>query len=110
MHVTVQHAQASAIHHMSDALQARVYVPDERFNWLTELYKPKSSVAAFLDIVDIAGLVKCALSAYMLLTACAGQLSVCCLDWCSAVQRTSSCMRTHPYRSAASRCSAALSR
>lgn len=54
------------MHVMSDAPQARVYVPDERFNWLTELYKPKSSVAAFLDIVDIAGLVKCAPPASML--------------------------------------------
>ena len=40
-------------------LQARVYVPDDRFNWLCDLYKPKSTVAAYLDIVDIAGLVKC---------------------------------------------------
>ena len=36
-----------------------MYVPDERFNWLCDLYKPKSTVAAYLDIVDIAGLVKC---------------------------------------------------
>lgn len=33
-------------------------VPDERFNWLCSLYKPKSSISAFLDIVDIAGLVR----------------------------------------------------
>ena len=39
-------------------MQARVYVPDERYNWLCDLYKPKSTVAAYLDIVDIAGLVK----------------------------------------------------
>lgn len=38
--------------------QARVNVPDERFNWLCSVYKPKSSVPAFLDICDIAGLVK----------------------------------------------------
>lgn len=38
--------------------QARVNVPDERFNWLCDVYKPKSSVPAFLDICDIAGLVK----------------------------------------------------
>lgn len=37
---------------------ARVNVPDDRFNWLCDLYKPKSSVPAFLEIVDIAGLVK----------------------------------------------------
>ena len=34
---------------------ARVHVPDERFNWLCSIYKPKSQVPAFLDVVDIAG-------------------------------------------------------
>jgi obg-like ATPase 1 len=43
-------------------LQARVNVPDERFKWLCETYKPKSEVPAFLDIVDIAGLVRHAAS------------------------------------------------
>ena len=33
-------------------------IPDDRFTWLTELYKPKATFPAFLDIVDIAGLVK----------------------------------------------------
>lgn len=33
-------------------------VPDERFNWLVELYTPKSQVPAFLEVVDIAGLVR----------------------------------------------------
>ena len=37
---------------------ARVNIPDERFNWLKNLYKPKSEVPAFLEVVDIAGLVK----------------------------------------------------
>ncbi|KAK9813327.1 hypothetical protein WJX73_000148 [Symbiochloris irregularis] len=37
---------------------ARVHVPDERFTWLCNTYKPKSEVAAYLDVVDIAGLVK----------------------------------------------------
>mmetsp|Transcript_11602 Transcript_11602/g.29978 ORF Transcript_11602/g.29978 Transcript_11602/m.29978 type:complete len:393 (-) Transcript_11602:1331-2509(-) len=37
---------------------ARVNVPDERYNWLCDLYKPKSKVSAFLEVVDIAGLVK----------------------------------------------------
>ena len=37
---------------------ARVNVPDDRFRWLCDLYKPKSQVPAFLEIVDIAGLVK----------------------------------------------------
>lgn len=38
--------------------QARVNVPDDRFKWLCETYKPKSEVPAFLEIVDIAGLVR----------------------------------------------------
>jgi len=37
---------------------ARVNVPDDRYNWLIDLYKPKSKVSAFLEVVDIAGLVK----------------------------------------------------
>lgn len=41
-----------------DPNTARVNIPDERFNWLCDLYKPKSEVPAFIDIVDIAGLVK----------------------------------------------------
>jgi obg-like ATPase 1 len=31
-------------------------VPDERFLWLCDLYKPKSEVPAFLTCIDIAGL------------------------------------------------------
>ncbi|XP_075481875.1 LOW QUALITY PROTEIN: obg-like ATPase 1 [Primulina tabacum] len=38
--------------------EARVNVPDERFDWLLQLYKPKSEVSAFLEIHDIAGLVR----------------------------------------------------
>ncbi|TXG48142.1 hypothetical protein EZV62_027436 [Acer yangbiense] len=38
--------------------EARVNIPDERFEWLLQLYKPKSEVSAFLEIHDIAGLVK----------------------------------------------------
>ncbi|KAJ0682909.1 putative GTP binding domain, P-loop containing nucleoside triphosphate hydrolase [Helianthus annuus] len=38
--------------------EARVNIPDERFNWLCQLFKPKSEVSAFLEIHDIAGLVK----------------------------------------------------
>lgn len=37
---------------------ARVNVPDDRFRWLVNLYKPKSQVPAFLEVVDIAGLVR----------------------------------------------------
>ena len=40
------------------SFQARVNVPDDRFRWLVDLYKPKSAVPAFLEVVDIAGLVK----------------------------------------------------
>ncbi|KAJ0444600.1 putative GTP binding domain, P-loop containing nucleoside triphosphate hydrolase [Helianthus annuus] len=38
--------------------EARVNIPDERFYWLCQLFKPKSEVSAFLEIHDIAGLVK----------------------------------------------------
>ncbi|KAK7831960.1 obg-like atpase 1 [Quercus suber] len=38
--------------------EARVNVPDERFEWLCSSFKPKSEVSAFLEIHDIAGLVK----------------------------------------------------
>ena len=37
---------------------ARVNVPDDRYNWLCDLYQPKSKVSAFLEVMDIAGLVK----------------------------------------------------
>lgn len=37
---------------------ARVTVPDWRFDWLVEKVKPKGQQPAFLDICDIAGLVK----------------------------------------------------
>lgn len=36
--------------------ETRVYVPDDRFLWLCDLYKPKSEVPAFLTVIDIAGL------------------------------------------------------
>eukprot|EP00890_Picochlorum_soloecismus_P001784 jgi/Picsp_1/2606/NSC_00837-R1_gtp-binding protein len=41
-----------------DPNSARVNIPDDRFKWLCELYKPKSQVPAFLEVCDIAGLVK----------------------------------------------------
>lgn len=37
---------------------ARVPVPDERYNTLVDIWKPKSKVPATLQIVDIAGLVR----------------------------------------------------
>ena len=45
-------------HSLSVFTQARVTVPDERFDWLCATYKPKSSIPAYLEVVDIAGLVK----------------------------------------------------
>uniref|UniRef100_A0A6P7FKA6 Obg-like ATPase 1 n=1 Tax=Diabrotica virgifera virgifera TaxID=50390 RepID=A0A6P7FKA6_DIAVI len=41
-----------------DPNESRVPVPDERFDFLCEYFKPLSKVPAFLNIVDIAGLVK----------------------------------------------------
>lgn len=41
-----------------DPNEARVVVNDERFDWLVEHYKPLSRVPAFLNVTDIAGLVK----------------------------------------------------
>jgi obg-like ATPase 1 len=38
--------------------ESRVIVPDERFDWLVEKYKPKSVVPANLTIYDIAGLTR----------------------------------------------------
>ncbi|PPQ96251.1 hypothetical protein CVT26_005578 [Gymnopilus dilepis] len=36
--------------------EARIPVPDPRFDWLCEVYKPASRVPAFLTCIDIAGL------------------------------------------------------
>ncbi|XP_055370897.1 obg-like ATPase 1 isoform X2 [Condylostylus longicornis] len=41
-----------------DPNESRVPVPDERFDFLCEYHKPLSKVPAFLNVVDIAGLVK----------------------------------------------------
>ncbi|KAK7602483.1 hypothetical protein V9T40_008072 [Parthenolecanium corni] len=41
-----------------DPNENKVPVPDARFDYLVEYYKPVSKVPAFLNIVDIAGLVK----------------------------------------------------
>ncbi|EJW81490.1 GTP-binding protein YchF [Wuchereria bancrofti] len=40
-----------------DPNESRVPVNDNRFDWLVEHYKPLSKVPAFLNVVDIAGLV-----------------------------------------------------
>ncbi|KAI0297305.1 P-loop containing nucleoside triphosphate hydrolase protein [Multifurca ochricompacta] len=39
-----------------DPEEARVPVPDQRFDWLCEVYKPASRVPAHLTCIDIAGL------------------------------------------------------
>ncbi|KAA1467428.1 hypothetical protein DENSPDRAFT_862990 [Dentipellis sp. KUC8613] len=39
-----------------DPEEARIPVPDPRFEWLCDLYKPASRVPAFLTCIDIAGL------------------------------------------------------
>lgn len=41
-----------------DPNESRVPVPDERFDYLCNYHKPASKVPAFLNVVDIAGLVK----------------------------------------------------
>jgi len=41
-----------------DPNESRVAVPDARFDYLCEFHKPLSKVPAFLNVVDIAGLVK----------------------------------------------------
>ncbi|XP_026461689.1 obg-like ATPase 1 [Ctenocephalides felis] len=41
-----------------DPNESRVPVPDERYDYLCQYFKPASKVPAFLNVVDIAGLVK----------------------------------------------------
>lgn len=41
-----------------DPNESRVPVPDDRFDYLVNFHKPLSKVPAFLNVVDIAGLVK----------------------------------------------------
>ncbi|KAJ1973346.1 Obg-like ATPase [Dimargaris xerosporica] len=41
-----------------DPEESRVSVPDSRFDWLCQHYKPASKVPAYLTVIDIAGLVK----------------------------------------------------
>lgn len=40
-----------------DPHEARMAVPDDRFQWLCEHYKPRSEISAYLTVYDIAGLV-----------------------------------------------------
>lgn len=39
-----------------DPEEARIPVPDERHDWLCDLFNPKSRISAFLTCIDIAGL------------------------------------------------------
>ncbi|ODN84200.1 GTP-binding protein YchF, partial [Cryptococcus amylolentus CBS 6039] len=39
-----------------DPEEARIPVPDERFDWLASVYKPTNKIPAFLTCIDIAGL------------------------------------------------------
>lgn len=41
-----------------DPSESRAIVPDSKFDWLVEFYKPKSVINANLTVIDIAGLVK----------------------------------------------------
>jgi obg-like ATPase 1 len=41
-----------------DPEEARVIVPDDRYDWLVDYYKPKSQVPANLTVYDIAGLTR----------------------------------------------------
>ncbi|CAO3662086.1 hypothetical protein G6F70_003448 [Rhizopus microsporus] len=45
-----------------DPEESRVAVPDARFDWLCQHYKPAKEIPAFLTVIDIAGLVKGAAS------------------------------------------------
>jgi len=60
-----------------DPNEARVPVPDERFNWLVEHHKPASKVPAFLNVTDIAGLVKGASEGQGLGNAFLGHIRAC---------------------------------
>ena len=50
------YAELSLKPFVSDPEEARIPVPDERFVWLCDVYKPASKVPAFLTCIDIAGL------------------------------------------------------
>ncbi|KAF9166544.1 hypothetical protein DFQ26_007616 [Actinomortierella ambigua] len=41
-----------------DPSEARVAVPDDRFDWLIDHYKPEKVTPAYLTVIDIAGLVR----------------------------------------------------
>ncbi|XP_011307687.1 obg-like ATPase 1 [Fopius arisanus] len=60
-----------------DPNESRVPVPDTRFDYLCEYFKPASKVPAFLNVVDIAGLVKGAAEGQGLGNAFLSHISAC---------------------------------
>ncbi|XP_043269732.1 obg-like ATPase 1 [Venturia canescens] len=60
-----------------DPNESRVPVPDARFDYLCEYFKPASKVPAFLNVVDIAGLVKGAAEGQGLGNAFLSHISAC---------------------------------
>ncbi|XP_037919243.1 obg-like ATPase 1 [Hermetia illucens] len=60
-----------------DPNESRVPVPDERFDFLCDYHKPASKVPAYLNVVDIAGLVKGAAEGQGLGNAFLSHISAC---------------------------------
>eukprot|EP01129_Flabellula_baltica_P016084 TRINITY_DN8419_c0_g1_i1.p1 TRINITY_DN8419_c0_g1~~TRINITY_DN8419_c0_g1_i1.p1 ORF type:complete len:386 (-),score=118.04 TRINITY_DN8419_c0_g1_i1:26-1183(-) len=57
--ITAQHVRAENYPFCTiDPNNARVTVPDRRLDWLDALYSPPSKVYSYLEVVDIAGLVR----------------------------------------------------
>lgn len=57
--LTAQNAAAENYPYCTiDPNESRCEVPDLRYNWLCDLWKPKSEIPALLHITDIAGLIK----------------------------------------------------
>ncbi|KFD53977.1 hypothetical protein M513_05244 [Trichuris suis] len=59
------------------AVACRVAVPDERFDYLCEFYKPERRVPAFLNVVDVAGLTKGASDGFGLGNAFLSHINAC---------------------------------
>ncbi|KAL0563383.1 hypothetical protein V5O48_018685, partial [Marasmius crinis-equi] len=55
-YATINPEYASKFSHKVRLQEARIPVPDERFEWLCDTYKPASRVPAHLTCIDIAGL------------------------------------------------------